>query len=279
MRRMSKAGYSESYRHDVLTSAVNIYEKKLKDEADGTCPLNPPPGYKMIERRKLKRDKKRNWTGKKGRGGIPIIIPATEGSSLLKEMRKVAEAVSRENPDIVFSIVERGGVSVERMLMKTNPTESEHCGRDCFGCNQGGEHKNMCRKSNVLYNWECNETECDAGYDGQSSKNNFTRSGQHISLYNNWVRHDDGSVNPRSGKGYAKPQSTSFLYEHQNEDHNGAPPDFKLQSKRYYGRDRLACQVAEGVSIKMRTGKILNSKTDWDAPSLITLERNVRMGL
>ena len=31
---------------------------------------------------------------------------------------------------------------------------------------------------------------------------------------------------------------------------------------------RLACQVAEGVSIKMRTGKILNSKTDWDAPSL-----------
>jgi len=42
MRRMSKAGYSESYRHDVLTSAVNIYEKKLKDDADGTCPLNRP---------------------------------------------------------------------------------------------------------------------------------------------------------------------------------------------------------------------------------------------
>ena len=197
----------------------------------------------------------------------------------MKEMRKVAEAVSQENPDIVFSIVERGGVSVERMLMKTNPTESDNCGRDCFGCNQGGEHKNICRKSNVLYNWECEKTECDAGYDGQSSKNNFTRSGQHISLYNNWVRYEDGSVNPKSGKGYAKPQSSSFLHEHQKEDHNGAPPEFKLQSKRYYGRDRLACQVAEGVSIKMRTGKTLNSKSDWDAPSLITLERNVRMGL
>ena len=34
-----------------------------------------------------------------------------------------------------------------------------------------------------------------------------------------------------------------------------------LNSKaKYYGRDRLACQVAEGVLIKMRTGKILNSK-------------------
>ena len=100
MKRMSRAGYSEFYRHDVLTSAV--------------------------ERRKLKRDKKRNWTGKKGRGGIPIIIPFTEESILLKEMRKVAESVSKENPEVVFSIVERGGVSVERMLMKTNPTESEH---------------------------------------------------------------------------------------------------------------------------------------------------------
>ena len=40
----------------------------------------------------------------------------------------------------------------------------------------------------------------------------------------------------------------------------------------------LACQVAEGVSIKMRTGKILNSKTDWDAPSLITIERNIHRG-
>ena len=99
-------------------------------------------------------------------------------------MRKVAKSVSKENPEIVFSIVERGGVSVERMLMKTNPTESEHCGRDCFGCNQGGEHKNLCRKSNVLYNWECKKTECDAGYDGQLPKNNYTISEQYKSLDN-----------------------------------------------------------------------------------------------
>ena len=89
MKRMSKAGYSEAYRHDVLTSAVNIYEKKIKDDADGTCPLNRPPGYKSVERRKQKRDKKRNWTGKKGRGGIPIIIPATEGGKLAKQMRLI----------------------------------------------------------------------------------------------------------------------------------------------------------------------------------------------
>ena len=143
-----------------------------------------------------KRDKKRNWTGKKGRGGIPIIIPATEGSKLAKEMRMVAENVSRENPDILFSIIERGGVSIERMLMNTNPTESNVCGRECFVCNQegGDQKKNMCRKSNVLYNWECKVTEVcpDSGYDGQSSKNNFTRSSQHTSLYESSKRHEDG---------------------------------------------------------------------------------------
>ena len=66
--------------------------------------------------------------------------------------------------------------------------------------------------------------------------------------------YEDGTINPKTGKTYAKPQSHSFLYDHQVEDHNGVPPEFKLQSKRYYGKDRLACQVAEGVSIKMRTG-------------------------
>ena len=127
-----------------------------------------------------------------------IIIPATEGSKLCKEMRKVAENISRENPEIVFSIVERGGISVERMLMNTNPTESNECGRNCFCRNQDGERKNMCRKSNVLYNWECNKKDVcpDSGYDGQSSKNNFTRSSQHQSLYDSWVRFEDKSINP-----------------------------------------------------------------------------------
>ena len=136
----------------------------------------------------------------------------------------------------------------------------------------------MCRKSNVLYNWECN-AECDAGYDGQSSKNNFTRSSQHTALYESWTRHEAGVVNPKMKKPYAKPQSHSFIYDHQVEDHDGAAPNFTLKSKRYYGRDRLACQVAEGVSLKMRTGKILNSKADWDAPSIITLEINIQRGL
>ena len=83
----------------------------------------------------------------------------------------------------------------------------------------------MCQKSNVLYNWECTvKYICpDSGYDGQSSKNNFTCSSQHTSLYESWKRHEDGTGETS--------QSHSFLYDHQIEDHNGVPPKFKLQSK------------------------------------------------
>ena len=277
MKRMMMAGYNETYRHDVLTSATNIYDKKVQDDKDGICPLNRPPEYKRAERQEQKRNKKRNWSGR----GIPIIIPATEGSKLAKEMRKVSENIARENPNISFRIIERGGVSLERTLMKSNPTESIHCGRECFSCNQVGENRNMCRKSNITYYWECNEKDVcpDTGYDGQSSKNNLTRSGQHIANYNNWVKSDNEGVNPRTGRTRRQPTNNSFLFDHQKEKHNSAPPNFKLRTKRYYGSDRLACQVAEAVSLKMRTGEILNSKTDFSAPPLVTIRKEISRGL
>ena len=86
-------------------------------------------------------------------------------------------------------------------------------------------------------------------------------------------------INPKTGKRYAKPGTNSFLFNHQQEDHNGAPPNFSLKSKRYYGKDRLACQVAEAVSLKMRKGKILNSKGDFHSPPLIEIQRNIRRGI
>ena len=98
-------------------------------------------------------------------------------------------------------------------------------------------------------------------------------------MYENWVRYESGAVNPKTGKRYAKPATNSFLFDHQKEDHNGAPPNFRLESKRFYGKDRLACQVAEAVALKMRKGKILNSKGDFHSPPLIEIQRNIRRGI
>ena len=35
MKRMMMVKYNEAYRHDVLTSATNIYNKKVQDDKDG----------------------------------------------------------------------------------------------------------------------------------------------------------------------------------------------------------------------------------------------------
>ena len=93
------------------------------------------------------------------------------------------------------------------------------------------------------------------------------------------MKSDNEGVNPRTGRTRRQPTNNSFLFDHQKEKHNSAPPNFKLRTKRYYGSDRLACQVAEAVSLKMRTGEILNSKTDFSAPPLVTIRKEISRGL
>ena len=49
---MKQAGYHEDYRKHVLLNALAIYDKKVRDDLDGTCPLNRPTGYQKVERKK-----------------------------------------------------------------------------------------------------------------------------------------------------------------------------------------------------------------------------------
>ena len=82
MERMKKAGYRETYRRNVLMSALAVYDSKQKKDLADETPLNRPSGYKKIERRREKRKKKKDWTGEKFIA--PIIIPATPNSELAK---------------------------------------------------------------------------------------------------------------------------------------------------------------------------------------------------
>ena len=47
---MMAGGYSEKYREDVLRNTVAVYDSKLKEDAEGTVPLNRPRGYKKAEK-------------------------------------------------------------------------------------------------------------------------------------------------------------------------------------------------------------------------------------
>ena len=91
--RMMAGGYSEKYRKDSLKHALAIYDDKVKKNDSGEVPLNRPKGYKKLERRKLKRQKKRKWSSKGGYVA-PSIIPSTPSSILLKMLKKVAQTES-----------------------------------------------------------------------------------------------------------------------------------------------------------------------------------------
>ena len=54
MSRMKQAGYHEDYRKHVLLNALAVYDKKVRDDLDGVCPINRPAGYEKIRRKKEK---------------------------------------------------------------------------------------------------------------------------------------------------------------------------------------------------------------------------------
>ena len=153
--RMMAGGYSEKYRKNIVKHALVIYDDKIRKNDAGEVPLNRPKGYKKIQRRKEKRRKKRNWSSKGGYVA-PIIIQSTPDARLLKMMKQVAET----EPELKFNIIEKGGITVEKMLARPNPTASDGCAiPECEGCKQEGGMK-KCQKCNHMYSYTCMEPGC-----------------------------------------------------------------------------------------------------------------------
>ena len=79
-----------------------------------------PKDYRKPERRKEKIEKQKSWANKDG-SLAPIIVPATPDGALAKILSDVVENESKSG--MKFKIVERGGISVGKMLQKPNPTQ------------------------------------------------------------------------------------------------------------------------------------------------------------
>ena len=96
---------------------------------------------------KKKTEKKNNWANKDG-SLAPITVPATPDGVLARMLKNVVESESESG--IKFKIVERGGISIGKMLQKPNPTKSPGCQKD--KCNMCLENKSeLCHKPNIVY--------------------------------------------------------------------------------------------------------------------------------
>ena len=249
-----------------LSNSIKIFDRKLKDDSEGITPLNRPRGFRKIERRKEKRSKKQSW-GTRGGYVAPIIVPATPNGELAKRMRAVCDAEAV--PGLHFKVTERGGVSIKRQLQKSNPTGSDKCGRpDCVPCDQpgGSGGSKLCQKPNVVYEYSCQFPGCDAIYVGETSKNMYTRDLQHNYNYT-------GGPNSNTNV-----QKKSFIFQHQTEKHQGQPENFKRKVLRSY-KDCLSRQASEGIFISKIQGEILNSKSEFHQPAIVTIRREVSRGL
>ena len=112
MARMMAAGYSQDYRKSILTNTLRIHDKMVREQEEGTRPINRPHDWHAEERRLSKRKKKQNWST---RGGYtaPIMVPATPDSELASELRKIAEDESIRG--IKFRIVETSGKMIKQL--------------------------------------------------------------------------------------------------------------------------------------------------------------------
>ena len=68
-KMMKRSGYSEKFRHEIISDAVKGHEKRIQQEKDGGRPLDRPREYQERERRKRKEEKKeKDSTGKSKEG-------------------------------------------------------------------------------------------------------------------------------------------------------------------------------------------------------------------
>ena len=95
-------------------------------------------------------------------------------------------------------------------------------------------------------------------YIGESSRNLYTRSREHLSNY-------------RSGL------STSFMAKHQSHAHGGQEPLYKAKVIAST-RDCLSRQVREAVLIRRSQKNILNGKSEWHQPALYRVQHEVEQG-
>ena len=188
------------------------------------------------ERDRKKKDKKEGWFKTKGEETV-IFIPATPKSELKKRYQKI---VNHRN--LKVRIVEKGGVTLKRMLHKPDPFPDNKC--KCLVCETGGSGK--CRKTGVVYRLKC-ET-CADIYNGETARNAFTRVGEHT-----WQ--------------LAQESKDSVLHRHlidkHKNDHN--TPKFSAKIIKCYSSSALRRQICESVHInKTPSNKSMNSCQEWN---------------
>ena len=238
--RLKLSGYDEDYRFQVIKAGVEGFDKMLQEEETGGRPINRHRSWEEDQRQKKKELQKRKWF-QKGGYDVPLFVPHTPRGALAKAMRE-KEAQNNQGRKIRFKIVEKGGVSLERKLRRSNPWAGGKCGRPrCFQCRgvKGGD----CWAESVNYKLFCDECgEEVAVYIGESGRNGFTRGGEHLDYWE------------------ASDEDKSVLWLHSVHHHQSRRDvNFSMRVTGAF-RDPLDRQIMERIQIQNFKGPILMNR-------------------
>ena len=245
---MKASGYSEIFRQQVIMSAVQGFDKMVEVAEQGGRPVNRPRSWQADLRQKNKVAKRISWH-KAGGYDVPLFVPATPGSQLVKQLKEVEER-SCTDRKIKFRFEERAGTSMKSILQKSDPWAGGSCGDDmCFPCR--GEKGGDCRRNNVTYQIVCEECEkvnVVAHYKGETSKNTYTRGLKHLEQLKTKAKE-------------------SVLWAHCREQHQCKVVAFRMEKTGTFS-DPLSRQIMEGVQINVFKGTTLNRQSAWRQPAV-----------
>ena len=100
----------------------------LEVATNGGRPLNRARSWKEDIRQKKKELQRKNWY-RKGGYDVPLFVPHTPRGELAKRMR-AKEMENNQGRKIRFKNIEKGGVTLEKKLRRSNPWAGGRCGRE-----------------------------------------------------------------------------------------------------------------------------------------------------
>ena len=245
---LMSSGYSEKFRLKIIQAGVTGFERQCYAADNGGTPIHRPWSYNREERDRKKLMTKTSWFRPHD---TVLFIPSTPNGELLRRIKPIVDK-NAKRINMSVKIVETGGVSLTRQLVKTDLSgclipQCSICKCDIPGASH--------TRSGNAYNIKCKlclEKGIDASYEGETGDNLAWRH----KLHNDSVK---GKV---LSNGLAK-----HLQIHHS-DKVGDISHFSFKSVKCFTKniDRLAF---EGININNSKADIkMNSRSEFHQPAV-----------
>ena len=164
-----------------------------------------------------------------------MFIDATPDSELAESCRKILKQA-----DLKIRVVERSGVSLKHVMVKSNPFARVPCRPTSCGVCTTTDKVN-CKKRDVVYEVSCNG--CNANYIGETARSIGERFSEHLNKYNS-------------------NSSSSIFHKHMCEKHNSTHQQLDIRIMGSYPGDAMLRQASEATSIS-ELQPMLNRKEEF----------------